>query len=78
MINNSYIKSNEFATWVFRLALPSTIQALLNVSVNALNNLLTGHYFGEVEISDITQTASVFAIYIFPSSVKIASCSVLG
>ena len=77
MINNSYIKSNEFATWVFRLALPSTIQALLNVSVNALNNLLTGHYFGEVEISVISQTASVFAIYEVITFGFASSCGIL-
>ncbi|MBR0343542.1 MAG: MATE family efflux transporter [Oscillospiraceae bacterium] len=77
MFQNTYIQDSDFAKRVFRLALPSTIQALLNVSVNALNNLLAGHYFGEVEISALSQTASVFAIYEVITYGFASSCGIL-
>lgn len=77
MFKNTYLRDSDFAKWVFRLAVPSTIQALLNVSVNALNNLLAGHYFGEVEISSISQTASVFAIYEVITYGFASSCGIL-
>ncbi|MBQ8996116.1 MAG: polysaccharide biosynthesis C-terminal domain-containing protein [Oscillospiraceae bacterium] len=77
MQKGTYINDPEFAKRVLRLAFPGTIQALLNVSVNALNNLLTGHYFGEVEISVIAQTASVFAIYEVVTYGFSSSCGIL-
>ncbi len=77
MFNNTYLNDSDFAKRVFRLALPSTIQALLNVSVNALNNVLAGHYFGEIEISAISQTASIFAIYEVITFGFASSCGIL-
>ena len=77
MFQNTYIQDSDFAKRVFRLALPSMIQALLNVSVNALNNLLAGHYYGEVEISALSQTASVFAIYEVITYGFASSCGIL-
>ena len=77
MFQDTYINDSDFAKRVLRLTLPGTIQALLNVSVNALNNLLTGHYFGEVEISVISQTASVFAIYEVITYGFASSCGIL-
>ncbi len=77
MFHNTYLHDLDFAKRVFRLALPSTIQALLNVSVNALNNVLAGHYFGEIEISAISQTASIFAIYEVITFGFASSCGIL-
>ena len=77
MFHNTYLHDLDFAKRVFRLALPSTIQALLNVSVNALNNVLAGHYFGEIEISAISQTASLFAIYEVITFGFASSCGIL-
>ena len=77
MFQNTYIQDLDFAKRVFRLALPGIIQALLNVSVNALNNLLAGHYYGEIEISALSQTASVFAIYEVITYGFASSCGIL-
>ena len=77
MFKNTYLHDTDFAKWVLRLTIPGTIQALLNVSVNALNNLLAGHYFGEIEIASVSQTASVFAIYEVITYGFASSCGIL-
>ena len=63
MFKNTYLRSSEFNRMVLRLALPGAIQTLLAIGVNTMNNLLTGAYFGEVEMSAVSQAATVFSIY---------------
>ncbi len=77
MITNTYLHDADFAKWVLRLTIPRAMEYLLNVGINALNNLLTGMYFGEVEMSAISQTASIFAIYEVITYGFASSCSIL-
>ena len=77
MFRNTYLRDPDFNKWVIRLALPRALEYLLNVGINALNNLLTGMYFGEVEMSAISQTASVFSIYEVVTYGFASSCGIL-
>ena len=77
MLKDTYLRDTYFAKWVLRLTLPRAMEYLLNVGINALNNLLTGMYFGEVEMSAISQTASIFAIYEVITYGFASSCSIL-
>ncbi len=77
MFTNTYLHDADFAKWVLRLTIPRAMEYLLNVGINALNNLLTGMYFGEVEMSAISQTASIFAIYEVITYGFASSCSIL-
>lgn len=77
MFKNTYLRDSDFNRWVIRLALPRALEYLLNVGINALNNLLTGMYFGEVEMSAISQTASVFSIFEVVTYGFASSCGIL-
>ena len=63
MLSKTYIGDRDFLRWVVRLGLPSMIQTLLACGVNALNNILTGAHFGELEVSAVAQATTVFSIY---------------
>lgn len=78
MAKNNYLGDKEFSRWALKLALPGAVQNLLSIGVNALNNILTGHHFGEIEMSAIAQAATVFGIYEVMSYGFAGSCAVMA